>query len=319
MTYYEDVNNISAPVQAEENRIVNKSLSKLPEPYISGLKLNADVSLGSLQLNTIDNSGNVWVVTDITGWWNLPEPEMPDLPRGWGDGSYDAVGRYSARLITLNGTILTQDPNKVEAARQTLINAVSLVYEGAWLVVEETPAKAAFVRLSGQPQIRSVSARGRTDFSIGLKAANPIKYEWVDDDSDPTNNTTNAYNNSDISNGGTATITNNGNIKVPVVIQLEGPISASSGSPIIITNTTRSEVINVVDDIASGETLEIDTYNREALSVTSSSTLNARAKLSTLVSWIHLDPGDNTVEFSVSGDTGGSYTCRVLYRSGWIG
>jgi len=319
MTYYEDVNNISAATQAEENKIVNKALTKLPRPYISGLKLNADVSLGSLQLNTIDSDENVWVVTDIDGWWNLPDPEMPDLPRGWGDGSYDTVGRYAARIITLNGSVLVQDPSKTEAARQTLISALSLVYTGAWLVVEETPAKASFVRLSGRPLITSVSARGRIDFSVGLKAANPIKYEWVDDDSDPTNNTTNAYNNSDISNGGTATITNNGNIKVPVVIQLEGPISASSGSPIIITNTTRSEVINVVDDIASGETLEIDTYNREALSVTSSSTLNARAKLSTLVSWIHLDPGDNTVEFSVSGDTGGSYTCRVLYRSGWIG
>jgi len=73
MTYYEDVNNISAPVQSEENRIVNKGLTSLPRPYISGLKLNADVSLGSLQLNTIDSNENVWVVTDIDGWWNLPE------------------------------------------------------------------------------------------------------------------------------------------------------------------------------------------------------------------------------------------------------
>lgn len=319
MSYYEDVNNIAASAQAEENRIVNKGLTKLPAPYISGLKLNADVSLGSLQLNTIDSSNNVWVVTDIEGWWNLPDPEMPDLPRGWGDGSYDAVGRYSARILTLAGSILVQDPSETEAARQKLINAITLVYEGAWLVVKETPAKASFVRLSGRPQISSASARGRIDFSIGLKAANPIKYEWIDDDSDPTNNTTNAYNNADISNGGTATITNNGNIEVPVVIQLDGAISASSGSPIIITNTTYSEALNVVGNIDSGETLEIDTYNREALSVISGSVLNARSRLATLVSWLYLYPGDNTIEFSVSGDTSGTYNCRVLYRSGWIG
>jgi len=319
MVYYEDVENISAPEQSEENRIVNRALTSLPEPYISGLKLNADVSLGSLQLNTIDENDNVWVVTDIDGWWNLPDPELPNLPRGWGDGSYDAVGRYAARIMTLSGSVLVQDPSNSEAARQKLINAINLIYEGAWLVVKETPAKAAFVRLSGRPEIVSVSARGRLNFSIGLKAANPIKYEWIDDDSDPTNNTTNAYNNVDINNGGTVTITNNGNIKVPVVIQLQGTMTGTTGSPIIITNTTRSEVLNVIDTIPSGETLEIDTYNREALSVTSSSVLNGRARLATLVSWIYLDPGDNTIEFSVSGDTGGSYTCRVLYRSGWIG
>jgi len=36
------------------------------------------------------------------------------------------------------------------------------------------------VRLSGPPNIETVTARGRTEFSIGLRAADPIKYEFLD-------------------------------------------------------------------------------------------------------------------------------------------
>jgi hypothetical protein len=179
--YYEPSTSIVPDVQAEENRIVNKALSKLPAPYISGLKLKADIKLGNLTLNTIDSNDVVWVCTDIEGWWNLPDPELPDLPRGWGDGSYDAKGRYAARLLTLNGAFLTQDPSQVELARQTLFKAIDLVYDNVELVVSESPVvKVSTVRLSGRPQIDTVTARGRTEFSIGLKASDPIKYEYLE-------------------------------------------------------------------------------------------------------------------------------------------
>jgi hypothetical protein len=178
--YYELNTDLVPDTQAEENRVVNKALTKLPAPYLSGLKLKADIKLGELTLNTIDENNVVWVCTDIDGWWNLPDPELPDLPRGWGDGSYDARGRYAARILTLNGVFMTQEPSQVEAARQKLFKAIDLVYEGGDLVVDESPVvKTAFVRLQGRPQISTVSARGRTEFSIGLKAPDPIKYEHL--------------------------------------------------------------------------------------------------------------------------------------------
>lgn len=179
--YYEPTTDIVPDVQAEENRIVNKALSKLPAPHITGLKLEGDIQLGGLLLNTIDENGVVWVCTDIDGWWNLPDSELPDLPRGWGDGSYDAKGRYAARLLTLNGAFLTQEPSQVELARQELFKAIDLVYDSVELIVQENPvAKSSIVRLSGRPQIATVSARGRTEFSIGLKASDPIKYEYLE-------------------------------------------------------------------------------------------------------------------------------------------
>jgi hypothetical protein len=268
--YYEPpIANTSA--QAEENKLVNKALTKLPQPYLSGLKLNADVSINGLRLNTIDQNDVIWVVTDIDGWWTLPESEIPDLPRGWGDGSYDAVGRFANRIITLNGSFLTQDPADAPEARDALITAANLVKTGGWLVVYEDKAtnpsangKAAYVRLSGAPQIASVSARGRHDFSIGLKAVDPIKYEYVDGNYDGYNYTTITA-----SGGGTgqANVINTGNVAVPVIIELSKAFTIPGNTLPTITNTENDQAITIVAGTGASTRLEIDTYNREVLAV----------------------------------------------------
>lgn len=318
--YYEPTVNANPDTQSAENKLVNKALTKLPVPHISGLKLRADIRLGTLVLNTIDEeTGVVWVCTDIDGWWTLPDPELPDLPRGWGDGSYDAKGRWASRLLTLNGSFLTQDPTQVEAARTKLLDAISLVYRGDWLVVDETPiSKGTFVRLSGRPQIDTVSARGRTDFSVGLKAADPIKYEYLDDNSE-------GYRVQTITpTAGSAevTITNAGNIAVPIIIELSKGFTVSNPSATpSITNTTSDQEITIVEGTSSTNQLEIDTHNREVLDVTYvanqvTNVANGRAKVSTLIDWIYLEPGEN--EIALANFPTGS-TCTIYYRSGWIG
>lgn len=321
--YYEPI--IVDPVaQAEENKIVNKALTKYPEPYLSGLKLNADVEINGLTLNTIDENNVLWVVTDISGWWTLPEPEIPDLPRGWGDGSYDARGRWANRVITLTGSFLPQGPEDVTAARNSLIQAISLVKTGGWLIVKEDPSaygRAAYVRLSGTPMINSVNARGRHDFSVGFKAVDPIKYEFVDGQADGYNITTITP------SGGTgsATITNVGNVAVPIIVELSKGFSvADPDAPATITNTENDQEITIIGSTTSTNKLEIDTYNREVLDIEYDtvntdevvSVENGRAKVSVLIDWIYLEPGDN--EITLSGFPSGS-TCKIYYRSGWIG
>ena len=106
--YYDSTTNLDVHVQSEENKLVNLGLTKMPFPHITGLKLQEDVQLGELLLNYLDSStGVVWVLSDLQGWWTLPDPEFPDIARGWGDGSYDANGRYTARVLTLEGSFLT--------------------------------------------------------------------------------------------------------------------------------------------------------------------------------------------------------------------
>jgi hypothetical protein len=170
--------------QSQESRLVNSALSALPLPPVGGLQLDADIILGDLVLNTIDEYNVVWVCTDIPGWWGHSSTDTVDIPRGVEDGSYDVSGRYESRVFTLEGSFLLPDPALLGAARDRLVAATNLIRRGAWLRTNENPTRAAFVRLSGTPKIETVNARGRTDFSIGLKAADPIRYEWNDEDQD---------------------------------------------------------------------------------------------------------------------------------------
>ena len=233
--------------QREENNTVDRGLIPLPQPHLTGMKLQGDIALGEFLFNTIDQYGVVWVITDIEGWWQHPEPDMPDIPRGFGDGSYDIKGRYQARIVTLTGSFLTPSPSLVEAARDRLIAATNLVYRGAWLKtgIESDNKRSSFVRLSGAPSIQTVTARGRTDFSIGLKAADPIKYAWNDSDPDgyerieipATNRTTGAT--------GVEIITNIGNVDVPVNFEISGPITG----PARVYNRTTDKLLYIVSNL----------------------------------------------------------------------
>jgi hypothetical protein len=233
--------------QREENNAVDRSLIPLQQPHLTGMKLQGDIALGEFLFNTIDEYGVIWVITEIEGWWQHPEPDMPDIPRGFGDGSYDIKGRYQARIINLQGTFLTPDPSLVEAARDRLIAATNLVYRGAWLKtgVESDNKRSSFVRLSGAPNIQTVTARGRTNFSIGLKAADPIKYAWNDSDPDgyerievpATNRTTGAT--------GLQNVINIGNVDVPINFEVSGPITG----PARVYNRTTDKLLYIVSNL----------------------------------------------------------------------
>ena len=190
----------------------------------------------------IDENNVVWVCSDIQGWWNLPDSEVPDLTRGLDDGSYDVRGRYSARNLTFTGSILSPTPEAAAVARNKLIEAIDLIHKGGWLMVNESPTKAAFVRISGRPEIENVNARGRINFSIGLRAANPIKYEWNWEDAD-------GYTTSTVTNGSSGTLANDGNTNVPIVFTIAGGASANLTAPITVNNTTLDQTLTVVKSL----------------------------------------------------------------------
>lgn len=256
--------------QTQETDAVNDSLRTLhfgdieTRPYITGLKLQGDVSINGLLLNTIDENKVVWVCTDITGWWTLPTPEVPNIARGLDDGSYDVRGRWLPRDITLTGSILPPNPEAAPAARETLLEALDLVYTGGWLKVDEDPVKSCYVRVVGQPQVDSVNARGRMDFSVQLRAGDPIKYSW---DTDATDGYTTANLAINTTNGSmtNTTITNSGNANVPVVFSITGPMTA----PAYIKNITTGKTIKIVKSLrASTFSASVATKSSESGVVT---------------------------------------------------
>jgi hypothetical protein len=244
---------IDEPSQDKETTTVNRSLTALPRPWITGMKLDADVQLNGLILSAIDENDVVWVLTDLKGWWEHPDPEVPDIERGWGDGSYDVRGRWKARQIELEGVFLTPDPSLVPAARNKLIKAADLVYTNAWLYVNENPTKASRVRLSGKPSIETVNARGRTEFSIGLRAPDPVKYEWNWEDADGYTTSAIPAANAAASESGTRVVTNNGNTNVAAIFEITGPVTA----PASIYNYDTDQLLTIVQSLRPATTRNV--------------------------------------------------------------
>jgi hypothetical protein len=207
--------------QDKETSTVNKALSPIPYPEITGMELNADISLNGLLFNTVDEDGVLWVCTGLEGWWGQADPEVPDIPRGLGDGSYDVRGRYASRQIEFTGVFLPPSKDMVAQAREKLITAIDLVKTRGWLIVDEEPPRASLVRLVDRPQITTVNARGRTEFSFTLRAYDPIKYEWIYGDESGRNSDSIDVNDS-------FPFVNQGNSMVPAVFELHGPMEVGT-------------------------------------------------------------------------------------------
>jgi hypothetical protein len=232
--------------QGRETALVNTALRPVPVPNITGMQLNADIAIADLVLNTIDENGTVWVCTEIDGWWTTASPEVPDITRGTEDGSYDISGRFSARQITLSGVFVPQDPSFIPQSRDKLIQAINLVRKSAWLRTNEKPTRASKVWLVGQPQIQTVNARGRTEFSIPLRAPDPVKYYWNDESQDGTSSLISGANDS-------VSLENEGNTRVTGYVELTGPLGA--GSTVSSTSKFAEELVTTAFSLRGAGTV----------------------------------------------------------------
>jgi len=270
--YFDQLSDTPANEQGREKELVNRALTPTPIPHITGPELNADISLGRLVFNTVDEDGTVWVCTDLTGWWGQTSPDVPDITRGTEDGSFDVSGRYMARVITLSGVFLPQSRDYLPKALGRLITETDLVRRVSTLRVNEDPTKIADVRLVGQPVITTVNARGRTEFSITLRAADPIKYAWASNQVDGyelrgINGLVPDAATSPTSASASTSIVNSGNTTVTPTITVLGPIG--SGSSIRATNRDRDETITLVSALRdAGAIARATSYTRDNLVVT---------------------------------------------------
>jgi len=230
---------------ADEAYSVNRGLQNLESNEIEKLRLRGDVVLGDFIFNTIDSSGVVWVLTDIENWWAPPPADVDVIERGFGDGAYEVAGRYNSRPLVIEGVFLAPDPALVEAARDRLIQACDLVRTGAWLKTGTNPIRASYVYLSGDVSIDTVNTRGRTEFSIGLRAPDPIKYSWNETAPDGYDFAEIPVKNSELGYDGQGVVQNSGNYNVPCIMEVTGPFA----SPGTIFNRTTNELILITQSL----------------------------------------------------------------------
>lgn len=152
----------------------------LPSTYsLSRMSLAGDIQLGDMVFNTIDTDGTVWTITDIDGWWRLPDATVPTVPRSKvDDGSYEEDGRYEARALVLTGSFLPTSPDNIPLARARLAQAFNSVRGPVQLVVNEDPPRYLTVRLNGKTAITTIQPSGLSAFSVELQAADPVKYSF---------------------------------------------------------------------------------------------------------------------------------------------
>lgn len=289
--------------QGQENSAMDLALKRVPVPHLTGAELNADVSLGSLVFNTVDEYGVVWVITQVEGWWNLPTPVMPNVDRGFADGTYDVRGRFESRAITLSGVILPPSRDKLPAARQRLLTAANLVYRGDWLRLDEGPVKACWVRLVGVPSIDTVNARGRTEFSLTLRASDPVKYEWLTNDADGKKLTA-LTNNNMLTAGGLTDISNSGNTDVTAVFQIDGPLYGPNAS---IENVTTGQAMTIVGSLRPARSYVV-TARDTSIAGVSTVTLGTTGR--------HNVKADDEIVLSSVGGSTDTYTLTSAVGSG---
>ena len=230
---------------AEEAYSVNRGLQNLESNEIEKLRLRGDIVLGDFIFNTIDSTGVVWVVTDIENWWAPPPSDVDVIERGFGDGAYEVAGRFTSRPLVIEGVFLAPDPALVEAARDRLVAACNLVRTGAWLKTGTSPIRASYVYLGGDVSIDTVNTRGRTEFSIALRAPDPIKYSWNDAAPDGYEIAEIPVRNSALGLSGQDVIENIGNYNVPCIFEITGPFAG----PGTLFNRTTNELILITQSL----------------------------------------------------------------------
>jgi hypothetical protein len=315
---------------------------QLSRPTLAG-----DIRLGTLDddgdwsdlmvFNTIDDLGTVWTISDIDGWWTLPEAEVPTVARARDeDGSYDDDGRYIARSLTLSGVFLPRSADSLAESRARLSAALNAVRRTISLRVDETPPRRMTVRLSGKTQISTVRQSGLTEFAAELRAADPVKYSLMPMSQpdfpgqtvpvvvgagspsgsrtyprsyDTSTDNVREYGASGTSNLGR--IFNEGDYVSPPVVRIDGPVT-NPRVELVETGETMEFVIS----LQTGEYLEIDVQEKTVLLNGAES---RRGTMTFQSTFFKIHPGTNTIRYTALAAPGNTTTVSITAYSAWLG
>lgn len=310
---------------------------QLTRPALAG-----DIRLGDMIFNTIDSLGTVWTVSDIDGWWTLPDAQVPSQVRSREeDGSYDDSGRYLARELMFSGVFLPRTPDLVEASRARLIKQLDAVRNTVSLRVDETPPRRLDVRLAGKSSIQTIRQSGLSEFAIQLRAPDPVKYGLTPmrqlDGSEAVRigpgapSGTRAYPrdyDADTDNlreygppgsPNEITIVNEGTYTSPPIIRVDGPVvnplielSNWSGK----TKEEPTETMGFTIMLQEGQFLEIDVREKTVLLNGSSS---RRGTMTFNSDWFYLRPGANTIRYTAFSAASGTTSMAITAYSAWLG
>lgn len=294
-----------------------------------------DIIINDVVFNKIDEFGNRWIITDLDGWWGLPDATIPDDPRPFqDDGSYFATGRYEARQIVVSGHIIPGSGELGEIttaygkgllaarARDTLNRAMNLVRSTAIMQVnEQDQPKIAAVQLVAKPLTKFNDIRNVLEFNFQLRAADPRKYALdatVVDTSLETESAGRTYDRTfdyvygAAGSDGLLSINNGGSYDTFGVLTVRGPVIHPSIEHIELGRTVSIDI-----SIGENEFLEINLKNK---TIMLNGAESRRNKLDPGSEWFWFPPGESTLRFTgyqiIAPPPTASLT--LMMRSAWI-
>lgn len=303
----------------------------LTRPALAG-----DIRLGDMLFNTIDETGTVWTITDIDGWWTIPESEIPSSERSREEnGSYDENGRYLSRSLVLSGVFLPSSIDQLEASRSKLITAVDAVRRTVDLRVDETPPRRMTVRLSGKTHIDTVRQSGLTEFTVELHAPDPIKYsldEMYQPDTglrepisvgagtqsvgrtyprDYDTDTDNLREYGLLGSPNAFRLVNEGNYPSPPFFRITGPVTNPR-----IEHIETGEKLEFVLTLQDGEYLDVNVKEKTVLL---NGAVSRRGSMTFNSEWFYLPPGTNSLRYTTLSSPGDLSIVTVTAYSAWLG
>jgi len=251
-------------------------------------------------LNTVDGAGVVWRVNQggFTGWGE-PATTLNPVPRVRAQGAWAGDAFTTGRTVTIAGSIMASDPVMLNAAIDSLINAVTTA-PFTLTVTESGVPSTSVVRRQGETLIQKVSNLF-ANYSIQVFALDPRKFGT------PLTGTTMLPSSSGgitwphtwpetwtaTTVSGTVSLTNPGNTTGSVTLRIDGP---ATGPSIAHSGTGTSITFASSLVLAAGEWL---TINMDTHQVLANDQAN-RAQYITSAGWSGFDVGPNTWALSAA-------------------
>lgn len=261
-----------------------------------------------------DDDGTVWTLTELTGWFDSPDPRGEPTPRPGADGDYDGEPTLSARTVTVAGSINAQSGPLLQAARDRVTALLAGSQRYGTLVVDEVDrglSRQAVVRLGGQTLTQQSTARDGT-FSLSLYAPDPRRYSSVLHTASTARFTPGGGRSYDLvfdrsyggsGSSGVVSVSNAGARSTWPVLRFAGPL------PNPYARLVGGSTVAASLTLAAGQELVVDCGLRSVLLGTAS-----RRQFLSQDGFFALPPGDSQVYFSADSGTG---SLTVQWRDAW--
>ena len=276
-----------------------------PTTYPSGLTFPGAVdasapliAVGDLVMNTIDEFGVQWVLSNLDGWGS-PGSTAQATQRAAGNGATMSAAYMKPRVLVGTGAILTEDPALLTSAIDRLIDAVDLA-PFQLTVAEPGLRRSLMVQRQDDVLPKKLNAY-EAEFSFQVIAKDPRKF------GDLVTATTRLPFSSGgltwpvtfpitftgVSGTGQVTVNNPGNTQAPCWLRIDGPLPAGGWT---VTHLGKQSSLTFATSLAlgAGEFVTVDMDRREVLAQGQA----PRSGYVTSRGWFSLDPGDNVIAFS---------------------